>query len=79
MLYAQAYLHEIPTIILDYPHITSDWQPNVRFTTAIYGVHAPGTVYRMDEIPIDLRTLFDSPYKTDEGVLEMLRDRIRNN
>jgi GNAT superfamily N-acetyltransferase len=30
----------------------------VRFTTAVYGVHRPGTAYRMDEVPLPLRVLF---------------------
>ena len=31
--------------------------PTVRFTTAVYGVHRPGTAYRMDEVPIPLRVV----------------------
>ena len=34
--------------------------PTVRFTTAVYGVHRPGVVYRMDEIPIPLRAVLPS-------------------
>ncbi|REJ92485.1 MAG: formylmethanofuran dehydrogenase subunit B [Planctomycetota bacterium] len=73
---ARARLHEIPTIVLDYPHITACWQPTVRFTTAVYGVHQPGTAYRMDEIPIPLRRVVDSPYPTDEDILNALLARV---
>jgi formylmethanofuran dehydrogenase subunit B len=69
---AQAALCGIPTIVLDYPHFDPCWQPTVRLTTAVYGIHAPGTAYRMDEIPIPLRRVIPSPYKTDEDVLTAL-------
>jgi formylmethanofuran dehydrogenase subunit B len=69
---AQTSLRGIPTIVLDYPHCEGSWRPTVRFTTAVYGIHAPGTAFRMDEIPIPLRRLIPSPYKTDEDVLTTL-------
>jgi formylmethanofuran dehydrogenase subunit B len=69
---AQATLRRIPTIVLDYPHIDPPLQPTVRFTTAVYGIHAPGTAYRMDEIPIPLRRVLRSPYKTDDEILTAL-------
>src|SRR4029077_8791797 len=52
---AQSFLREIPTIVLDSPVAEVPIQPTVRFTTAIYGIHAPGTAYRMDEIPLPLK------------------------
>jgi formylmethanofuran dehydrogenase subunit B len=69
---AQAELRRIPTIVLDYPHIEGAWQATVRFTTAVYGIHAPGTAYRMDEVPIPLRRVMSSPYKTDNEILTAL-------
>jgi formylmethanofuran dehydrogenase subunit B len=69
---AQEMLRHIPTIVLDYPHVEAPWQPTVQFTTAIYGIHAPGTAYRMDEVPIPLRSLINSCYKTDDEVLTVL-------
>ena len=41
----------------------------VKFVTAVYGIHAEGTVYRMDEVPLPLRRLCDAAYPTDEQVL----------
>jgi len=71
---AQATLQRIPTIVLEYPHVGVPLQPTVRFTTAVYGIHAPGTAYRMDEVPIPLRRLMWTAYKTDDEVLsELLR------
>jgi formylmethanofuran dehydrogenase subunit B len=48
----------------------------VSFTTATYGINVPGTVYRMDDVPITLRPAFDSPYPSDEQVLTAIRDRV---
>jgi formylmethanofuran dehydrogenase subunit B len=73
---AQATLRRIPTIVLDYPHIEPPLQPTVQFTTAVYGIHAPGTAYRMDEVPIPLRRLIASAYKTDDEILIELLQRV---
>jgi formylmethanofuran dehydrogenase subunit B len=62
----------MPTIVLDYPHVEPAWQPTVCFTTAVYGIHTPGTAYRMDETPIPLRALLPAEHPTDEAVLTKL-------
>jgi formylmethanofuran dehydrogenase subunit B len=51
--------------------------PTVRFTTAVYGVHQPGTAYRMDEIPIPLKVLLPTEYPSDGEVLTRLLARVR--
>jgi formylmethanofuran dehydrogenase subunit B len=68
-LRARQAIARLPTIALDYPNVSPSLEATVQFTTAIYGIHAPGTVYRMDEIPIPLRQLAASRYPTDEKVL----------
>ncbi len=73
---AIAHLKSIPTIVLDPPTMESRTPPTVRFTTAIPGVHRRGTVYRMDEVPIPLRTLLPSPYPSDADVLQALGGRL---
>lgn len=73
---ANAHLRRIPTITLDYPASSPDFVPTVRFTTAVYGLHAPGTVYRMDEVPLPLRPVLRSVLPTDAEVLARLSDRI---
>ena len=46
------HLARIPTIVLD-PKVTHTSRlARVHITTAVTGVSAPGTVYRMDEIPV---------------------------
>ena len=44
----------------------------VHINTAVTGVSAPGTVYRMDEIPLPLRPALKSPYPTDEKVIRRI-------
>jgi formylmethanofuran dehydrogenase subunit B len=73
---ARSRLEQIPTIVLDYPHMAPPWTPSVRFTTAVYGIHAPGTAYRMDETPIPLRSVMASEYLTDAEVLTRLRESL---
>src|SRR5262245_17906730 len=67
------HLSRIPTIVLD-PKVTHTSRlARVHITTAATGVSAPGTVYRMDEIPLPLRPALQSPYPTDEEVLRRIR------
>jgi formylmethanofuran dehydrogenase subunit B len=73
---AIAHLRRIPTIVLDPPTMESLTPPTVRITTAIPGVHLSGTAYRMDEIPIPLRTLLPTPYPSDADVLQALLARL---
>jgi formylmethanofuran dehydrogenase subunit B len=66
-------LSRIPTIVLD-PKVTHTSRlARVHITTAATGISAPGTVYRMDEVPLPLRPALRSPYPTDEEVLRRIR------
>jgi formylmethanofuran dehydrogenase subunit B len=69
---AQRQLGQIPIVALDYPTVDSSPPPAVRFTTAVYGIHRPGTAYRMDEIPIPLRPVLPSNYASDGEVLRRI-------
>lgn len=73
---ALAHMRRIPTIVLDPPTMESRTPPTVRFTTAIPGVHVPGTAYRMDEVPIPLRTILPAHYPSDAEVLQALSVRL---
>ena len=66
---ALSHLRRIPTISLDHPTAEPCWPATVRFTTAVYGVHRPGTVYRMDGVPVPLRPFLPIGYPTDADVL----------
>jgi formylmethanofuran dehydrogenase subunit B len=73
---ALARLRTIPVILLDPPGAEPLVPAAVRFTTAVYGVHRPGTAYRMDNVPIPLRTLLPTDYPSDEDVLGELLRRV---
>jgi len=67
------HLERIPTIVLD-PKVTHTSRiARVHITTAATGISAPGTAYRMDEIPMPLRPALVSPYPTDEEVIRQIR------
>jgi formylmethanofuran dehydrogenase subunit B len=70
------HLASIPTIVLD-PKVTHTSRlARVHITTAATGISAPGTVYRMDEVPLPLRPALKSPYPTDEEVLRRIRQAV---
>lgn len=73
---ARKHLGSIPTIVLEYPHIEPRITGDVHLTTAVYGIHAAGTAYRMDEIPIPLRQHCTSQYPTDEAVLRGILEKL---
>jgi formylmethanofuran dehydrogenase subunit B len=66
------HMKRTPTIVLD-PKVTHTSRlARVHITTAATGISAPGTVYRMDEIPLPLRPPLKSPYPTDEDVIRRI-------
>jgi formylmethanofuran dehydrogenase subunit B len=76
---ALAHLARIPTIVLDPPQAEPIFRPTVQFTTSIYGIHQPGTAYRMDEIPIPLRAVLPALYPTDEQILSAIESALPPN
>jgi formylmethanofuran dehydrogenase subunit B len=73
---ARTHLETIPTIVLDSPVAELPIRPTVRFTTAIYGIHAAGTAYRMDEVPLPLKSFMKTDYPTDPEILMSIRGLI---
>ena len=70
------HLARIPTIVLD-PKVTHTSRlARVHITTAVAGISAPGTAYRMDEIPLPLKPAFKSPYPTDQEVIHRLNAAV---
>lgn len=74
---AREHLAKIPYIALDPKETATTRHARVAFCTATYGINVPGTVYRMDDVPIPLRPAFDSPYPSDETILLKIKQRIR--
>ena len=73
---ARSHLDRIPTLLLEYPTVETHFEPSVQLTTSVYGVHLPGTAYRMDEIPIPLRQILPSKYPSDADVLQAIKSAV---
>jgi len=74
---ARDHLESIPYIALDSKETPTTRAAAVAFTVATYGINAPGTVYRMDDVPIPLRPAFDSPHPSDYDVLKNIERRVK--
>jgi formylmethanofuran dehydrogenase subunit B len=70
------YLQEIPTVYLE-PHnnATTAWA-TVVIPVAPVGLAAAGTFYRMDNVPLRVKKIVDSPYPSDEEVLKSIKEKI---
>src|SRR5205823_4008863 len=69
---ATDHLARIPTIVLDHRPTATSRLARVHITTAATGISASGTAYRMDKVPLPVRTALESPYPTDEEVLRRI-------
>ncbi|MDF0589910.1 formylmethanofuran dehydrogenase subunit B [Candidatus Methanocrinis natronophilus] len=68
---------EIPVIQVDpYPNPTT-FIADVVIPTAVCGIEAEGTAYRMDGLSLRMKKVVDSVYPTDEEVVENILDRVR--
>jgi len=70
------YLAKIPLVVIDpYPNLTTEIA-DVVIPSAISGIEAEGTAYRMDKVPLRLKKLVDSEFMTDEEILERILDEV---
>lgn len=74
---AREHLKSIPYVALDPKETPTTRHAAVAFTVATYGINVPGTVYRMDDVPIPLRPAFDSPFASDLTILQGIESRIQ--
>ncbi|MCA8995788.1 MAG: formylmethanofuran dehydrogenase subunit B [Planctomycetaceae bacterium] len=74
---ARDHLQAIPSIVFDPKLSETAKVATVAFTTATYGINVPGTVYRMDDVPLPLRPAFDSPFRSDYEILKAIEHKIR--
>ena len=74
---ARDHLATIPSVVLDPKLSDTARHATVAFTTATYGINVPGTVYRMDDVPLSLRPAFESPYRSDYEILKAIEMRVR--
>ncbi len=71
-------IQDMPTITIDpFQSITSE-SSDVVIPTAVAGIEAPGTAYRMDGVPLPLKRVVDPPQGliTDEEVLKELTKKL---
>ena len=74
---ARGHLESIPYIALDPKETPTTRSATISFTVAAYGINVPGTVYRMDNVPIPLRPAFQSPHPSDYEILSGIEKRVR--
>jgi formylmethanofuran dehydrogenase subunit B len=74
---AREHLKTIPYVALDPKDTPTTRHAAVAFSVATYGINVPGTVYRMDDVPIPLRPAFESPFPSDLQILTALEQRVR--
>jgi formylmethanofuran dehydrogenase subunit B len=74
---AREHLARIPYIALDPKDTPTTRAAKVVFHTATYGINVPGTVYRMDDVPIPLRPAIESHLPSDNEILEAIERRVR--
>jgi formylmethanofuran dehydrogenase subunit B len=73
---ARDHLASIPFVALDPKETPTSRAAAVSFSVATYGINVPGTVYRMDDVPIPLRPAFDSPLPSDLEVLQGIEREV---
>jgi len=74
---AREHLKTIPYVALDPKDTPTTKHAAVAFTVATYGINVPGTVYRMDDVPIPLRPAFESPFPSDLEILQGIEKRVK--
>ncbi|MEM2727046.1 MAG: formylmethanofuran dehydrogenase subunit B [Archaeoglobaceae archaeon] len=73
---AVKHLKQIPVIQIDpYPNMTT-LLAKIVIPSAVYGIEAEGTTYRMDCIPLRVKKIIDTNYWTDEKILEEILKRV---
>jgi len=71
-----AHLKSIPVIQIDpFPNMTT-LISKVVIPSAMAGLEAEGTAYRMDGIPFRVKKLIDTDYWSDEQILELMLERV---
>jgi formylmethanofuran dehydrogenase subunit B len=74
---AAAALSSVPTIAIGPRASQASFTTSVAIDTGVAGIHEGGMGYRMDEVPLELRSPLQGPRGTAE-VLAALRDALRS-
>ncbi len=74
---ARDHLQSIPYVALDPKQTPTTQHAEVAFTVATYGINVPGTVYRLDDVPLPLTPAVESPFPSDYEILRAIEERVR--
>ena len=74
---ARDHLKSIPYIAFDPKETPTTRAAEVAFTVATYGINVPGTVYRMDDVPISLRPALECHHPSDLEILKGIEKRVQ--
>jgi formylmethanofuran dehydrogenase subunit B len=69
-------LRELPTVVVDPRATATADAARVAFATAADGIEVPGTVHRMDGVPLPLRAPLTAERPSVEAVLAAIADRL---
>jgi len=69
-------LRELPMVVVDARATTTAAAARVAFATAADGVEVPGTVHRMDGVPVPLRAPLATERPGAEDVLAAIAGRL---
>jgi formylmethanofuran dehydrogenase subunit B len=69
-------LRELPTVVVDAVASTTSQAARVAFATAADGIEVPGTVHRMDGVPVPLRAPLAGERSSVEDVLAAIGGRL---
>jgi formylmethanofuran dehydrogenase subunit B len=73
---AGTFLANLPIIYIGFPQSRLPFNPRVELIVARPGVHCEGSIFRMDGVPIKLRSVFDSPLPTTESILTAIQQGV---
>jgi formylmethanofuran dehydrogenase subunit B len=74
---ARRRIHEIPVICIDTHESETSRIAQVAFTAATAGIGVEGTAYRMDNVPLHLSNVLESPFPSDEEIFTRLITRVK--
>jgi formylmethanofuran dehydrogenase subunit B len=71
------YLATIPIIQIDPFENPTTLLADVVIPSAVAGIEAEGTAYRMDGMPLRVKKLIDSPYPSDEEIVNQIIESVK--
>ncbi|MDD1752201.1 MAG: formylmethanofuran dehydrogenase subunit B, partial [Methanotrichaceae archaeon] len=71
------YLATIPIIQIDPFENPTTLLADIVIPSAVAGIEAEGTAYRMDGMPLRVKKLIDSPYPSDEEIVNQIIESVK--